>query len=75
MLEGIDLEGNQCDANVLEEIDLILKERQRPQLSAPRDSSGLGAAIGSLTANNPNLNELRLDGRCTSRTARRLKSA
>lgn len=61
MMEGTGLERNQCNANVLE-YRPNLEGTQRPQSSVIHDSSGLGTTIGSLTANNRDLTELRLLG-------------
>ena len=62
-LKEINLSDNHIDSSVLEEIDAILNERQgSSMMGSSSDSSGLEAIVRSITTNDPNLIELKLDG-------------
>ena len=62
-LVEINLEGNMIEHSVLEEINAILDERKGSTASVDtRGSSNLEAIIDRLTADDPNLVEIKLDG-------------
>lgn len=60
-IQDITLEGNQIDLGILDEINAILDQRRQPMPSRA-SSPNLEATVRSVTKNDPNLVEVRLDG-------------